>query len=258
MPKRDLGISDPDAAGRSLHTDILHRLDRRIARCSGFRLSLLSRHMWLSRSWCPCSPTMGPSAKIRKIWDLHPSASRHRPAAAGAAPLFPSRAISTRTLQQGGIVLVDIPAQLTALQANTNGRLLEPERVPWKAYFSSWVAMPLTAEQRIIAQQSSIIVAAGQGTTLLQLPHSQYPDPAACRSLLGDIQAAAPLQAGQPRAHALPGGHGAALIPHTPCGAHIYQYISFLAWRRLTCLSRIANRMCLGNHDRQIKQSIGV
>ena len=38
-----------------------------------------------------------------------------RPAAAGAAHLFPSRASSARTLQQGGIALVDIPAQLTAL-----------------------------------------------------------------------------------------------------------------------------------------------
>ncbi len=28
------------------------------------------------------------------------------------------------------------------------GRLLEPERMPWKAYFSGWLAMPLAAEQR--------------------------------------------------------------------------------------------------------------
>ena len=41
-----LGIllsTDPDAAARSLYTDILQRLDRRIARWSGFRLSLLGR-----------------------------------------------------------------------------------------------------------------------------------------------------------------------------------------------------------------------
>ena len=75
------------------------------------------------------------------------------PAAAGAAPLFP-----TRTLPQGGIALVDIPAQLTSLQAKITGRLLEPERVPWKAYFSSWHAMPLTAEQRfIVLMQQQII-----------------------------------------------------------------------------------------------------
>ena len=39
-----------------------------------------------------------------------------------------------------------IPAQLTALQAKIIGRLLEPERVPWKAYLSGWLAMPITAE----------------------------------------------------------------------------------------------------------------
>ena len=38
-----------------------------------------------------------------------------RPAAAGVAHLFHSRAISARTLQQGGRALVDIPGQLTAL-----------------------------------------------------------------------------------------------------------------------------------------------
>ena len=36
-------IMDPDAAARTLYTAILQRLDRRIARWSGFRLSLLGR-----------------------------------------------------------------------------------------------------------------------------------------------------------------------------------------------------------------------
>ena len=93
----------------------------------------------------------------------------NRPAAAGAAPLFPSRAISTRRLQQGGIALVDIPAQLTALQAKTIGRLLEPE--PWKAHFSSWLGMPLTGEQRITAPaQSQHLWQLGRG-----LPFSSFP-----------------------------------------------------------------------------------
>ena len=44
--KKNLGIplsTDPDAAARTLYTAILQRLDRRIARWSGFRLSLLGR-----------------------------------------------------------------------------------------------------------------------------------------------------------------------------------------------------------------------
>ena len=64
---------------------------------------------------------------------------------------------------------MDIPAQLTALHAKIIGRLLEPERVPWKAYLSSWLAMPLTAEQRMTAPaQSQHLQRLGRG----------YPSPA--------------------------------------------------------------------------------
>ena len=82
-----------------------------------------------------------------------------------------SKSLSARTLQQGGIALVDIPAQLTALQAKIIGRLLEPQRVPWTAYFSGWLAMPLTAEQRAaVPAHFSALVAAGHRAALLQLP----------------------------------------------------------------------------------------
>ena len=54
---------------------------------------------------------------------------------------------SSRAVDQGGIALVDIRAQLTALQAKIIGRLLEPEHIAWKAFFDSWLSMPLTAEQ---------------------------------------------------------------------------------------------------------------
>ena len=66
---------------------------------------------------------------------------------------------------------MDIPAQLTALQAKIIGRLLEPERVPWKAYFSGWLAMPLTAEQRAaVPAQSQHLWQLGIG-----LPFSSFP-----------------------------------------------------------------------------------
>jgi len=73
----------------------------------------------------------------------------NRPVVAGAALLYPSRDVSNRTLQQGGIALVDIRAQLTALQANIIGRFLEPERIAWKSFFGSWLSMPLKPEQRL-------------------------------------------------------------------------------------------------------------
>ena len=71
----------------------------------------------------------------------------NRPVVAGAAHLYPSRDVSSRAEEQGGIALVDIRAQLTALQAKIIGRLLEPEHKAWKAFFDSWLSMALTAEQ---------------------------------------------------------------------------------------------------------------
>ncbi len=57
----------------------------------------------------------------------------NRPVVAGAALLYPSRDVFSRTLQQDGIALVDIRAQLTALQANIIGRFLEPVRIAWNS-----------------------------------------------------------------------------------------------------------------------------
>ena len=71
----------------------------------------------------------------------------NRPVVAGAAHLYPSRDVSSRAVDQGGIALVDIRAQLTALQAKIIGRLLEPEHIAWKAFLDSWLSMPLTAGQ---------------------------------------------------------------------------------------------------------------
>ena len=176
-----LGIplsTDPDAAARTLYTAILQRLDRRIARWSGFRLSLLGRAHVAKQvlvsmftyhgTFVPVPADIILRQLCRSVYTF---VAANRPAAAGAAHLFPSRAISARTLQQGGIALVDIPAQLTALQAKIIGRLLEPERVPWKAYFSGWLAMPLTAEQRAaVPAQSQHLWQLGTG-----LPFSSFP-----------------------------------------------------------------------------------
>ena len=175
-----LGIplsTDPDAAARTLYTAILQRLDRRIARWSGFRLSLLGRAHVAKQVLVSMFTYHGtfvpvPADILRQLCtSVYTFVAANRPAAAGAAHLFPSRAISARTLQQGGIALVDIPAQLTALQAKIIGRLLEPERVPWKAYFSGWLAMPLTAEQRAaVPGQSQHLWQLGTG-----LPFSSFP-----------------------------------------------------------------------------------
>ena len=175
-----LGIplsTDPDAAARTLYTAILQRLDRRIARWSGFRLSLLGGAHVAKQALVSIFTYHGtfvpvPADILRQLCtSVYTFVAAKRPAAAGAAHLFPSRAISARILQQGGIGLVDIPAQLTALQAKIISRLAEPERVPWKAYFSGWLAMPLTAEQRTaVPAQSQHLWQLGTG-----LPFSSFP-----------------------------------------------------------------------------------
>ena len=80
---------------------------------------------------------------------FRPTQAANRPVVAGTAHLYPSRDVSSRAVDQGGIALVDIRAQLTALQAKVIGRLLEPERIAWKAFFNNWLSMPLTAEQML-------------------------------------------------------------------------------------------------------------
>ena len=157
-PIRHLGIplsTDPDTAATALYTDILQRLQARIARWSGFRLSLLGRAHVAKQVLVAMFTYHGtfipvPEQLLRQLCtSVYTFVAANRPVVAGAALLYPSRDASSRALQQGGIALVDIRAQLTALQAKIIGRFLEPERIAWKAFFGSWLSMPLTAEQRL-------------------------------------------------------------------------------------------------------------
>ena len=106
-----LGIplsTDPDAAARALYTAILQRLDRRIARWSGFRLSLLGRAHVAKQVLVSMFTYHGtlvpvPADILRQLCtSVYTFVAANRPAAAGAAHLFPSRAISARTLYANG------------------------------------------------------------------------------------------------------------------------------------------------------------
>ena len=229
-----LGIplsTDPDAAARTLYTAILQRLDRRIARWSGFRLSLLGRAHVAKQVLVSMFTYHGtfvpvPADILRQLCtSVYTFVAANRPAAAGAAHLFPSRAISARTLQQGGIALVDIPAQLTALQAKIIGRLLEPERVPWKAYFSGWLAMPLTAEQRAaVPAQSQHLWQLGTGLPFSSFPSQSIQAPRRVAAYLEAFRQLHPHRLVSPEDMPLPGGHGAAPVPqqadHSPWAAY--------------------------------------
>jgi len=148
-------ISAPDTAATTLYADILQRLQARIARWSGFRLSLLGRAHVAKQVLVAMFTYHGtfipvPEQLLRQLCtSVYTFVAANRPVVAGAALLYPSRVISSRTLQQGGIALVDIRAQLTALQANIIGRFLEPGRIAWKSFFGSWLSKPLTPEQRL-------------------------------------------------------------------------------------------------------------
>jgi hypothetical protein len=142
---------------------------------SGFRLSLLGRADVTRQVLVSMLTYHGTFIPVPADILRHLSltvVTANRPAAAGAAPLFPGREISTRIFQQGGIALADIPAQLTALQAKIIRRLLETVRVPWRqAYFSIRLAIPHTAEQRITAPAQSLhLCQLGKG-----LPISSFP-----------------------------------------------------------------------------------
>jgi hypothetical protein len=107
---RHLGIflqRDAEAAPTQLYTGILQKLRARIARWSGFQLSLLGRSY-----------------------------------VAAVAALYPVKSTCYRDFAHGSIRLVDIRSQLTALQAKIIGRFLEPEYIPWKAYLAFWLYRP--------------------------------------------------------------------------------------------------------------------
>lgn len=146
---KHLGIplsNEPDAAATALHTAILGKVEARIARWSGFRLSLLGRAYVAKQvlaSMVTYHATFIPVPRDlleRLCRALHTFVAANRPVALGAAAaLYPGKEVCFRVAADGGIALVDIRSQILALQAKVMGRLLEPEQLAWKAYFDHWL-----------------------------------------------------------------------------------------------------------------------
>lgn len=164
---RHLGIPlqrDADAAAAQLYDSILERLNTRIARWSGFHLSLLGRsyvakQALVSMFTYHATFISVPQPVLAQLTAaVYTFVAANRPLTAGAAALFPSRDVCIRDTSKGGISLVDIRGQLAALQAKIIARLLEPEHLPWKAFFDFWLyrssawidsqASPPTARQQ--------------------------------------------------------------------------------------------------------------
>ncbi|KAL3157316.1 hypothetical protein ABBQ32_011800 [Trebouxia sp. C0010 RCD-2024] len=67
------------------------------------------------------------------------------PASTPSAALFPRVQTSSLLPAQGGVGLVEVPTQIQALQAKVVSRLLEPERLAWKAALQSQHPQAFTA-----------------------------------------------------------------------------------------------------------------
>jgi hypothetical protein len=122
-------------------------------------------HTATLRRWRPASPagpasdSAGPSVRRQtgaglhghlpchlhtgatKALQSHPQFRRGKPAGdpGAIAALFPGKEVCFRAAADDGIALMDIRAQVLALQAKVVGMLLEPEQLAWRLYFDHWL-----------------------------------------------------------------------------------------------------------------------
>ncbi|BDA46021.1 probable LINE-1 retrotransposable element ORF2 protein [Coccomyxa sp. Obi] len=136
----------PEAAATALYSAILRKVEIRIARWSGFRLSLLGRAYvakQLLASMVTYHATFIPvpsQLEKRLCTALHTFVAANRPVLGGtSARLYPGKDTCFHAVKDGGIALVDLRAQILALQAKVVSRLLEPEQLAWKAFFDFWL-----------------------------------------------------------------------------------------------------------------------
>ena len=136
----------PDVAATTLYTAILKKVEAKIARWSGFRLSLLGRAYvakQLLASMVTYHATFIPvpsQLEKRLCTALHTFVAANRPVLSGtSARLYPGKDTCFHAVKDGGIALVDLRAKILALQAKVVSRLLEPEQLAWKAFFDFWL-----------------------------------------------------------------------------------------------------------------------
>jgi hypothetical protein len=112
---------DAEAAATQLYTGILQKLRARIARWSGFQLSLLGRYfvdkqMLVSMFSYHARFVPLPLQLLGQVCSaVYTFVAANRPATAGVAALYPARSTYYRDFAHGGIRQVDIRSQLTTL-----------------------------------------------------------------------------------------------------------------------------------------------
>ncbi|BDA51424.1 hypothetical protein COCOBI_18-3020 [Coccomyxa sp. Obi] len=142
----------PEAAATALYSVILRKVEVRIARWSGFRLTLLGRSYvfffgyvakQLLASMVTYHATFIPvpsQLEKRLCTALHNFVAANRLVLGGtSARLYPGKDSCFHAVKDGGIALVEVRAQILAVQAKVVSRLLEPEQLAWKAFFDFWL-----------------------------------------------------------------------------------------------------------------------
>ena len=125
----------------ALYQGILAKVQARVGQWAGHHLSFMGRayiakQILMSLFTYHAIFIPVPRLVLRQLSSaIYTFVAANRPAAAGQAYLFPRREVCSLDIAQGGINLLAIPEQITALRAKVIGRLMEPEQLPWKAYF---------------------------------------------------------------------------------------------------------------------------
>ena len=166
----------------ALYQGILAKVQARVGQWAGHHLSFMGRayiakQILMSLFTYHAIFIPVPRLVLRQLSSaIYTFVAANRPAAAGQAYLFPRREVCSLDIAQGGINLLAIPEQITALRAKVIGRLMEPEQPPWKAYFDhhmyrtrAWLA---TAGPARHGRQPAARLAARQ------IPHLLQPGPA--------------------------------------------------------------------------------
>ena len=147
---------DEGAAQQALYQRILERVRTRIRRWAGHGLTFMGRAyiaqqilmairfffffgFYRIRSaqfvYHATFIPMPLSIRLQVSTAIYTFVAAGRPADAGVGQLYPARETCALPITQGGIGLLAIQQQLTALQAKVIGRLMEPEQLPWKGFF---------------------------------------------------------------------------------------------------------------------------
>ena len=136
---------DASACSHRMFLRIISGLRMRVGHWSAQRLSFLGRvhvakqvlgaSLWYHATFM--RPSVQQMASITSI--IMGFVVGGSQAARRSAAMHPNRLLSALDWSEGGVRLLDVDAMITALQSKLIARLLEPEVLPWKAFFLQWV-----------------------------------------------------------------------------------------------------------------------